>query len=64
MDDHPVVLEQGIQSLTVGELGDQSEVIGIEGPGQAEILRGFAQEEKGVEAKLEIPEIEAEEHGA
>ena len=62
MDGHPIVLQEGIQPLAVGKLRDGRQVIGPRGPRQADVVGGFTQQQKGVEAQLKIPEVDAQKH--
>ena len=64
MDDHPIVLQQGVESLTVSKLRDQAEVVGVECPRQSCVLWGLPEHQEGVEAKLEVPEPQPEQHRA
>ena len=64
MDDHPVVLQQGVQALAISELRNEGEVVWVEGPGQSCVLWLFPQQQEGVQSELELPEIQSEKHGA
>ena len=62
VDGHPIILQEGIQPLAIGKLRDGRQVVGPRCPRQANVVGGFAQQQEGVEAQLEIPEVDAQKH--
>ena len=63
MDGHPIVLQQRVQAAAVRELRDALQVVGQDGPGQADVLRQLADQQEGTAADAEIAEVHAQEHG-
>ena len=48
--------------MSVCKLGDGCQVVGPRRPRQANVVGGFTQQQEGVEAELEIPEVDAQKH--
>ena len=63
MDGHPVILQQRVESLTVLEHGERSEVVRPCCPRKSSIARRIPQEQERIQPELEISEIDPKQHG-
>ena len=62
MNGHPIVLEKGVKALSISELREGSQVVGARSPWQPQVVGGFAEKHERIEPKLEIAEVDAQQH--
>ena len=64
MNGHPIVLKKWVESLSISELRKRRKVVCASGPRQSQVVGRFSQKQKWIEAKLEVPEVNSQQHDA